>query len=134
MNDQFDELVKNELISQIYFVIGLLFTKFANNLNSTIHDIDSAFKFSVEKLSTLVCFTKSSLISKPNGSFLNQDHFHSSKSALTNDFLKLLHRDSTWRYSVIANWLKFIIKKYFSNDQIEFIKQLKLFSDGDQVK
>jgi hypothetical protein len=103
-------------------------------ISSSSNSIDSA-KFSNEKLVALFCFTKSNIYSRPNH---NMDHSsdvnkHDHPDSPSHDMVRLIQRDCCWRYSIVGNWLKFITGKYFANDQIEFLKQIKQFSLATDV-
>lgn len=143
LNDQFDRVLENELVSQFYFTIGMLLLKFENklsvlDLNTSSSEAGISKKFFNQELAAFMCLIKSINLSKPNSLLPHQEHIHTSKltsnQQITNDLLKLFHRDSCWRYSIIGNWLKFVLNKYFSNNQIEFLEQLKMFAQKTKVK
>ena len=46
--------------------------------------------------------------------------------------MRLSHRDSSWRYSIIGNWLKFQIAK--SNDEVNFLKNIKTYSRVQNIR
>ena len=46
-----------------------------------------------------------------------------------NVYVKLIHKDSCWRYSAIGNWFKSITEKFFEND---FSKILDLIDFSKQ--
>ncbi|CAF0719668.1 unnamed protein product [Brachionus calyciflorus] len=138
LNNQIDQNIYNELVSQYFYLLGLLSLKKETNrteLDKTISETD----IEKEQNAGLYCFVKSANTSKANNSFLNQDNSSMTKNnpilnVLLNDYLKLLHRDSCWRYSVIGNWIKFTISKNFSNDFSQFFNSIKSFSKNDQAK
>lgn len=133
LNDQFDSIVYNELESQYYYILGLLLLRQENNgseLDKTITGLDGN-EISSQNVTSFFCLTKSILLSKPNSSFLAQDQIGSKhnpiEQVLLNDFLKLLHRDSCWKYSIIGNWLRFVITKNYSNDASTLLVLIKNF-------
>lgn len=48
------------------------------------------------------------------------------------NLVRLAHRDSSWRYSIIGNWLKFQIAK--SEDEINFLKDIKTNSRIQNIR
>lgn len=91
-----------------------------------------------------VCLANSSLCSKPNNNDFFQDNIDKlnalNKSAASRSeliscvlsFIKLAHRDSNWRYSIIGNWLKFQTSK--SGDEIKFFKDIKVYSRVSNIR
>lgn len=47
--------------------------------------------------------------------------------------VKIVKRESCWRYSIVGRWFKFIIRTYYANDQIEFFKRIRNFSLNSDV-
>ena len=116
------EQLKAEQLAQFYFVIGLLLLKYDPNPNALS---SSSVK---NKMPTLTCLLKSSLLSKPNlPLFFNHEPKLSKKNLLLSEFLKFTHRESALRYSIIGNWLNFIVNKSFNGDQIDLAEQIKAY-------
>jgi hypothetical protein len=155
-NVKFNSL-NHELKSEFFFLTGLFVLKAEKSQNRSsntnldflqeeVNEYDAIFissssnsiensKLSAEKLIALFCFTKSNVLSKPNN---NTDHSTDSSKhdpeSPSHDLIRLIQRDCCWKYSIAGNWLKFVINKYFANDQIEFLKQIKQFSVNTNVK
>ena len=85
----------------------------------------NSFKLSEMRLSTLMCFVKSSLISKPNSFEADLD---AESSQADHDLMRLVQRDSALRYSIIGNWITYVVGKHFDDDQIELVEQLSKFA------
>jgi hypothetical protein len=122
-NKQLNDILMNEYHSQYYYIMGLFLIKvfkrnYASGLDEDMSNLRSCY------LEANVCFAKSSLISMPNP----QQSFSNSKNLddFIPDLIKLINRESTWRYSVIANWFKYLqSSKLYSNiDQLLFVKQI----------
>lgn len=88
-------------------------------------DNAESFKLSEMRLSTLMCFVKSSLISKPNSFEADLD---AESSQADHDLMRLVQRDSALRYSIIGNWITYVVGKHFDDDQIELVEQLSKFA------
>lgn len=121
------ERAREELTAQVYFIIGLVLCYGApwtnNNNNNTQRLADN-------RLASLMCFVKSSLISKPK-------NFSVEKSSVCVDnepLMRLVYRDSALRYSIIGNWIMFVVGKYFDEDQIELVEQLCSFASNTDVR
>jgi hypothetical protein len=84
-----------------------------------------------------VLMAKSALTSNPSTkhTFLNIEisTFELIDSKLSEELLKLIMRDLTWRYSVIGNWFKFTTSTYYDNDSIQFSIKLKNLSESLNV-
>jgi len=84
-----------------------------------------------------VLMAKSALISKPSSKcrsiMLNVSLFELGDLKLSNELLKLIMRDMTWRYSVIGNWFKYTTSKYYDHDSIHFLIKLKELSESLNV-
>jgi hypothetical protein len=142
---QIIEQIIAEQLSQFYFVVGLLLTTFPSTTTTETTTESSPTKL----MPALTCFLKSSLISKPNSHQLehhkkptpsngsNNDDTSSSSSSLLllllDEFLKLTHRDSALRYSIVGNWLNFVVNKSFGGDQIEMAEKVKAYGLNQNV-
>jgi hypothetical protein len=80
---------------------------------------------------------KSALTSKPYSKFtllnLNVSTLEVIDSKFSNELLKILMRDMTWRYSVIGNWFKYTANKYYDQDSIQFAIKLKELNENLNV-
>ena len=128
-NKQLNDIIISEYQSQYYYILGLFLIKvfkrdYASGLDEDMSNLRSCY------LDANVCFAKSALISMPNP----QQSFTNSKNAeeFIPDIIKLVNRESTWRYSIIANWFKYLqSSKLYSNvDQLAFVK--KIIEHGNQ--
>lgn len=127
---QIIEQIIAEQLSQFYFVVGLLLTTFSNTTTETTTE--------PKLMPALTCFLKSSLISKPNSHQLEHhkkptSNDDTSSLLLLEEFLKLTHRDSAFRYSIVGNWLNFVVNKSFGGDQIEMAEKVKAYGLNQNV-
>ncbi len=120
----YQRIILDEFKAQYLYVCALLFMR----LNS---EADS-FEENIFKLFTL----KSLVISRPNNPLFLQfleKSVNAGKSAGTKkeiiDLVCLVHNDSAWRYSIIGNWLKFMLN---GPDDIEYFKRLHL-TDSNEI-
>ena len=112
--------IKSEQLAQFHFILGLL-------LNMENSDPEIGLNENRTKLAALACFLKSSMISKPNSFASDHDTNES------NDLLRLVERESALRYSIIGNWILFIVAKFFGDDQLEFFEHIYKFSADNDV-
>lgn len=90
----------------------------------------------------MIFMLKSTLLSKPTsfdadltvqsstkstGKKLNEDE------AVTSDLIRFVHRESALRYSIIGNWLQYVVSRNFDDDQIELVERLKMFNAENDV-
>jgi hypothetical protein len=122
-NKQLNDIMISEYHSQYYYIMGLYMIKvfkrdYASGLDEDMSNLRSCY------LDANVCFAKSSLISIPNP----QQSFSINKNVedYVADLIRLINRESTWRYSIIANWFKYLqsSKLYSHIDQLLFVKQI----------
>lgn len=117
--------IYKEIISQYLYILGLLFLK------SETKEIDYN-ELSRETKLGLFFLVKSLSCSSPN--MIIQESIQTAGNEtntrpVLNDFVKLMHKDSCWRYSAIANWFKSVKGNNFANnfskllDLIDFSKQ-----------
>lgn len=132
------ELIRAELLSQFYFLIGLV----TNNSRTDTN-------ISNDMMMTLIFFIRSSLISKPTmfethspalpsstsmSAKLKQTQQKDADKQVEDDLLRFFHRESALRYSIVGNWLKFVARKHFDDDLIEMIERIKIFSSSQDVR
>lgn len=112
-------IIYSELKAQFFFICALLFYKKG------------------EKNMSNVLMAKSALTSKPYSKFtllnLNVSTLEVIDSKFSNELLKILMRDMTWRYSVIGNWFKYTANKYYDQDSIQFAIKLKELNENLNV-
>lgn len=124
LKDRFSQTVHNEIVSQYFYILGLLFFKKETSEVDSLSDDE----FSKETKAGLLSLVKSLSCSKPNTFQLtNQDNYPRTKndpimSLLLHDYAKLLHRDSCWRYSSIGCWIKFFAANSLANDNSKILK------------
>ena len=145
-------IVLDEIKAQFYFVCGLVALKLSNGRRDHLvnvrpvtplsDDIESYDSLSSDMLAT-VCLANSSLLSKPNNKELFAANIETlnalnkagaTRSELTSTVLglvKLVHRDSNWRFSIIGNWLKYQLDN--SEDEIKLLRQIKSFAKSSNV-
>lgn len=113
---EINSIIYNELKAQFFFICALLFYKKGETNISN------------------VLMAKSALTSKPSPkNSLNVSTLELIDSKLSNELLKLIMRDITWRYSVIGNWFKFTTSKNFDHDSIQFSIKLKELNESLDV-
>jgi hypothetical protein len=144
---------ESELKSEFFFLTGCLVLKYEDYLSKTkqksssdfeqedVNEFEAIFissssnqtKFSNEKFIAFFCFSKSSQLSKPNSDSSTAKPT-SDIDLVNTDLSKLIQRNSCWKYSICGNWIRFIIQKSFSNQQQEFLKQVRDFTETFEVR
>jgi hypothetical protein len=136
------ELILDELRSHFYYICGSL-------LLLLRHRRHESSQRDIIRLAQL-CYAISSLISKPNSEAYKQYLQRSSTSAASKQhclrtdmddwqstrlmLLKLAHRSSAWRYSMLGNWLRHAAYCWSGGmDQLKLIGELRSLGgdDGD---
>lgn len=126
-NKRIINVIKSEQLSQFYFLVGLM-------LNRVSAHEPQSFANDKVKMSAILCFLKSSLISKPNTVMSEQESSASQIDAnVGKDLLKFVQRESALRYSIIGNWFLFVARSYFNDDQIELLEAINSFSAQNNV-
>jgi hypothetical protein len=150
--------LNNELKSEFFFLTGLLKLKCESNqhnaskatgssnkldfLQEEVNEFEAIFissenggdsKLSNDKLAALFCLTKANVLSKPNNQLEHSAESSRSDDSTGQDLIRLIQRDCCWRYSIVGNWIRFVVKKHYANDQIEFLKHMDQFSTSTNV-
>ena len=136
LNRPYQLIVMEEIKSSFHYLCGLYVLRVNTLLPasmSTIANISTLASFEVDsqlenydylskEMLSVVCMANSSIISKPNNKSLFQENLDklNTKPAkeskheivgVCHALLKLIHRDSNWRFSIIGNWIKFQLAK-----------------------
>ena len=121
----YQKLILDEFMAQYLYMCALLMIR----LNSD----SGSFEENIFKSFTL----KSLVTSKPNNSLFLQfleKSVNANKSSGTKkeiiDLVCVVHKDSAWRYSIIGNWLKFMLHNI---DDTEYFKRLHL-TDSNEIR
>ena len=148
----------NELMSEFYFLAGLLMLKYEEHaiksakagakldfLQEEVNEFEAIFisstdcaetnsKLSDEKLTALFCFIKSNAVSHPNHSLDQTEPSRPNEcETLIHELIRLIQRNCFWKYSIVGNWCRFVINTFYSCDRIEFLKQIKHFCHNFDV-
>lgn len=140
--------IKNEQLSQFYFLTGLMLLKLNKDNTGTKRDelraplmsnereTTNSFSSNLSSFACVVCFFKSSTISKPNefNTVNNNQSSLNDQQKSINHMVKLAYRDSALRYSIIGNWFKFVSDRHYAADQFEFFEDIKKFTVNYKVK
>ena len=109
----YQTLILNEFKAQLLYIFALLLMRIDSRVDTFEHDI---FK---------LCMLKSLLVSKPNNIFFMQ--FLGKKTSISKkeilNAVEVVHNDSAMRFSVIGNWLKFLLS---NGEHADYFKVIKL--------